>query len=62
MCKFVKITCVTNKAVSYLNMDIITEMYEDTKGTRLYFGSPDNYITVEETPGQIIHQIQRSKQ
>ena len=64
MCKFVKVTCAESKSVSYLNMDIVQEIKEMPQGTYLFF-SDNDFITVEETPGQIMNQIaqiQRSKQ
>ena len=57
MCTFIKLTCVTLNTVSYINMDSVDEIRTGDKGTRLYFGESE-YVTVVETPEQIIHKLE----
>jgi len=50
-----------SKSVSYMNMDIVQEIKEMPQGTQLFFND-DDFITVEETSGQIMHKIKQMKE
>ena len=61
MCIFIKVTSAESKSVSYINMDIVQEIKEMPQGTHLFFND-DDFITVEETAGQIMHKIKQMKE
>ena len=61
MCVFIKVTSAESKSVSYMNMDEVKEMYEGEHGTQLFFND-DDFITVEETAGQIMHKIKQMQE
>ncbi len=50
--KFIKLTCLISNNPIYINFSLVTIVSIQGEETIITYGSPDDYSTVKDTPGQ----------